>query len=133
MPRIVESESREIDDFIVVHASHDDNVELDWSQARRLRGLRGGDRLESEGATRDGHDTIGLEAVRRDVDPIETGVSEHGRELGQLHSIRRERDVLHLRHAANEPHQRLDLWPNRRLAARDAKDRKSTRLNYSHA
>jgi hypothetical protein len=69
---MIECESREVDDLVVVHAAHHDHVHLDGSEAGCFCGVRRDHRIESQVASRDRRDAIRSQAVGADVDAIES-------------------------------------------------------------
>ena len=103
--------------LVVVDAAHHDHVQLDGVEAGGLCGQRGANRIEPEVSSRDVRDAIRAQTVDAHVDAVEPALAERLRDLRQPHAIRRDRDVLDLRHRAQHANQLVDLRPDRRLAA----------------
>src|SRR5689334_12824681 len=120
VPRMIECEPREIDDLVIVDAAHDDNVQLDRSDARGFGGARGGDRIEAQVASRDCRDAVRTQAVRTDIYAIQTGAAQLWRKFGKSHAVCRERDVLHFGNRVQHLDQPRDRRANRWLASRYA-------------
>ena len=56
---MIQGETREVDDLIVVDPTHHDHVQFDRAETSGLRGARRGDRIETEVASRDHCNAIG--------------------------------------------------------------------------
>src|SRR5690348_11321807 len=72
MPWVIECQPREVDDLVVVDASHDDDIQLDGVEAGMLCCQRRANGIESEIAPGDTLDPLGAKTIRADIHTIET-------------------------------------------------------------
>ena len=132
MPGIVPRQRCEVGNFVVVDSAHHDHVDLDRAKSGRLCGSRRGNQIEVEITPGDLHHPLGAQRIGADVDAIKAGIREfrgHGR---QLHTIRRERDILDFRDVAQHPYESAKLRPDSRFATRDAKPSQAHRGELTH-
>src|SRR4051812_30746254 len=127
MPGAVPGERGEIGDLIVVDSSHHDHVELYRRQSRCLRRGCRGDRIEVEVSSSYGADALRTKRVGAHVDSVEACLSELARKERKPHTVRRNREILHSRNRPKLRNEDLEMWPQRRLAARDANATQSER------
>src|SRR5581483_2615803 len=88
--------------------------------------------VEPEVAPCNLRDAITAQTVDAHVHAIETAFAKQRSQLGQADSVRRKRDVRDLGNRMQLPNELVNLWANRRFAARDAQPAKPERGELPH-
>jgi len=111
--------ARDVGDFVLVRALHDDRVDLDRAEAGFGSGVDAFEHLaDTEAKAGDAAEDVVVQRLDADRDPVEAGFGKGLRLLRQQGAIRRQRQVLDSRHRGQEPDQILDVPTQQRLAAR---------------
>ena len=105
---------------VLLEPAHDDGVDLDRVEAEGERGVDAGERLLQATQAGDAGELIGVERVERDVDAVEPGVTQLGRQARQQGAVRGEGDVLDLGNGADLADERDDAVAHQRFAAGEA-------------
>ncbi len=118
LPGTVEGEAGESHHIVFVVAAHDYRVEFDGRESRFLGGEDALPDIFESAPARQAVEFLGVEGVYRDVDPVESRVSQWLRQFGQKHAIRRERDRADALGVGDAAHEIHDVRADGRFAAR---------------
>ena len=110
----------QVNHLVVVHPPHDDGVDLDRLQPRRVRRLQPGQHVLQPAQPRDGVEPFRVERIQADVDPVQAGGGQFVGVAGQQDAVGRHRQVVNAGDAGQGAHQVNDSGPRQRLPAGQA-------------